>query len=516
MATLPEVAEPYYRRFRSACDDPELAQRRFLRDVLKTNAACEFGRQHRFERIDNPEQYLDAMPARSYRDMQKALDACRNGRPTLTAEPIIHWERTSGSTCRSKTIPYTASGLRGFHEAIFPWLFDLEQSFPGTLGGHIYWSASPRISPRSEVSDAIYLAPIAHLLPRLGSVPFAVSSLPSIEEWRFWTAFFLAADVDLRLISVWSPTFLFPLFDTIAERGEEFAAFLRGDWPGTIPSLLRDSLPPRNERRAKQIENFAAGGLQAGRLWPKLKLISCWADGSSRRFAVDLDRRCPGVPIQPKGLLATEAAMSVPIAAAPAPVLAINSAFFELHRADGCIVLAQHMREEDEGVLVVTTRSGLWRYRTGDRVRVKGFWHRTPCIEFLGREGIVSDLCGEKLDESSVADSLPQGIDAFLAASLAPKPRYWLFLDSTQTSRDAARQHAENVEQALLGFHHYGLARRLGQLEAVSPVRIWQLLPAVIGRLAERSGAAFGAVKPPLLGSVGWLDYFVERGLVIS
>jgi hypothetical protein len=52
-----------------------------------------------------------------------------------------------------------------------------------------------------------------------------------------------------------------------------------------------------------------------------------------------------------------------------------------------------------------------------DRVRVTGFINAAPCFRFVGREGLVSDLFGEKLDGPFVEDLLrritePQGINA--------------------------------------------------------------------------------------------------------
>src|SRR5690606_23717403 len=47
-------------------------------------------------------------------------------------------------------------------------------------------------------------------------------------------------------------------------------------------------------------------------IWPRLALLSCWADGPAARFADQLQARLPHVTLQPKGLLATEAMVSLP------------------------------------------------------------------------------------------------------------------------------------------------------------------------------------------------------------
>jgi hypothetical protein len=513
---LLELCKPYHARFAVACEQPSLAQWRFLEAALTANAGSEVGQRYRFLELDSPQRFLDTVPMRGYGEMEAELAALLAGRATLCAESVVHSERTSGSTHRAKNIPYTAAGLAGFHDAVFPWLYDLARSFPRVMDGRVYWSVSPRLPSQADASDVAYLAPAAHLLPSLSAVPFTVSALPDGEEWRFWTAFYLAADADLAVVSVWSPTFLFPLLDAIPRHARDFSAILRGEWGGEVPAPLRGYLPPPNPARAAVIESSTGGYADVGGMWPRLALISCWADASSRRFVAELARRCPGVTIQPKGLLATEAAISVPIAAASTPVLAVNSGFFELRRPDGKTLLVHEWREGDEGVIVVTTRSGLWRYRTGDRVRVTGFWRSAPCIEFLGREGIVSDLCGEKLDEALVIGRLPV-LDSLLAPSMVPGPHYALFLDAARTDEDCARRYAGAMDAGLSEIHHYALARRLGQLGPVQAVRVRDLTQAIVARIAARGGAPSGAIKPPALdGDPGWLAYFAQRRLIES
>ena len=43
---------------------------------------------------------------------------------------------------------------------------------------------------------------------------------------------------------------------------------------------------------------------------------------------------------------------------------------------------------------------------TGDRVRCVGHLKRTPCLEFVGRDDDVNDLCGEKLHSAFVSAEL--------------------------------------------------------------------------------------------------------------
>src|SRR5256885_11782413 len=109
--------------------------------------------------------------------------------------------------------------------------------------------------------------------------------------------------------------------------------------PGPLPLPLAGrfghGLRPR-PRRAAELEQ--AGPSDYRRLWPRLGLVSCWGDAHAATHLAGLNNALPGVRIQPKGLIATEAFVTLPFAGATP--LAIRSHFFEFRRDDGKVLLA--------------------------------------------------------------------------------------------------------------------------------------------------------------------------------
>lgn len=51
------------------------------------------------------------------------------------------------------------------------------------------------------------------------------------------------------------------------------------------------------------------------------------------------------------------------------------------------------------------TDGGLYRYRLHDLVRVTGFYNQAPCLEFLGRDSLVSDNRGGVTNQNGVTDA---------------------------------------------------------------------------------------------------------------
>jgi hypothetical protein len=249
--------------------------------------------------------------------------------------------------------------------------------------------------------------------------------------------------------------------------------------------------------------------------------VSCWADASSARYAESLAAGwLAGVRLQPKGLIATEAFVSLPLAGAPAPVLALRSHFFEflpctdwVGPAPGADARLAHELEAGRRYeIVVTTGGGLYRYRTGDLVEVVGHHGAAPCLRFVGRAGLVSDLCGEKLSEPFVAGVLATALDRLgltpVFVLLAPEAtpggtaRYTLFLERpSRDGREASElgpRLAAAVDDGLRASFHYDHCRRLGQL---GPVRVRWVVDGAARQLAFRRarGQRLGDVKPGVL-----------------
>ncbi len=219
----------------------------------------------------------------------------------------VAYERTGGSTGGSKLIPYSASSLMDFRAAILPWLADVVSTF-GFEKGCAYWAISPA-TRRTEYSrggipiglpDAAYLGD--DTLPAfvtLSAVPPWVGEIPTVDDWRLITLYWLLRRNDLVMFSVWSPTFLLALLDGLDQNQQQLEKLL---FSGS--SFMGHELP-QDRGAAARLHTYMQNG-DAQVLWPELKLVSCWTDASSRPFFETLRRRLPRVSFQGKGLLATE------------------------------------------------------------------------------------------------------------------------------------------------------------------------------------------------------------------
>jgi hypothetical protein len=468
-------------QFDSALANPEEVQRRLLLDLLKQNRGCALGRQYGFESIGSLREYQDRVPLATYEDLAPWIERIKAGeRGVMTSEPVLAFEKSSGSASAAKYIPYTHTLRAQFQAALAPWITDMHHAFPRILRGCAYWVVTP-LSREREVtagnvpvgfeSDAEYFGPIQQwFLGKTMAVPPELARLSELEDCIYLTLRFLLQARSLTFISVWSPSFLLILLDRLQQHGERLVRDLF-DGKADVASPISPRISSRLIRDARQGGNLQAmlrrGRIEPDRLWPQLALISCWTSAASASMKREIEQKFPGVSVQGKGLLATEGVVSIPMEEYKAPVAAVTSHFLEfLDEGSGKCRLVAELEEGREYSAVLTTGGGLWRYRLGDRVRVAGFAKRTPLLEFIGKEDCVSDLRGEKLNALFVANTLAEfeccrvASFAMLAPSEAGTPHYTLFLESDHCPPELSVR----LDQRLQANPHYAYCRRIGQL----------------------------------------------------
>ncbi len=475
-------------RMSRALADPEVAQLEVLQCLLRANAGTAFGREHALSRVRTAREFQEAVPVRDYDGLAAWIERVKAGEPNvLTAEPVLAFERSSGSTAAAKYIPYTAALRLEFQEAIRSWMGDLYAQHPSLLGGPAYWLISPLKQARETTSggipvgfdtDADYLGSLEKKLAAwLFAVPQELSQVQNLDESMDLTLRILLRQRELRVISVWNPSYLTLLWQRFMERMDEFIQ------PGG-----------RRVRHPRDV-------------WPRLAVVSGWADGAAKADAAQAAAIFDHATFQPKGLLATEGVVTIPWGRGPGSVPVLRSHFLEfIETGSTCALLVHELEADRDYEVLLTTGGGLWRYRLGDVVRVVGWQGRTPRLRFSGRADGVCDLRGEKLNPRYVGDTLRDltvGFAMLAPANTGDVPHYILFADHP------APGIALRIDEALSLNPHYAHCRRTGQL---GPLRVFAIAGeprAAYLRRCENLGQRVGTVKSTSLHRVaGWETWF--------
>jgi hypothetical protein len=509
--------------FKHSLSKPLLSQQRHLQCILRNNQYCEYGVSHNFSAIKTIEEFQQNVPIVDYDNISQYIKRMQLGESNiLCTEAVKFFEVTGGSTAGPKYIPYTNNSLIALRSALHPWLYDLLDNRKNIINGYGYWAISPKATalniteggiPIGIDNDVEYFGhEVAQLLSKTFVYSPSMLKNQSLNAWRYITLRHLLAKKALRFISVWSPTFILDLMDYLKNN---YQCFINDIASGQVSFGFDESFQADVER-ARTIETACQGGkINVRLLWRELDTISCWVDGSAGIYIEQLRDLFPGIYIQGKGLLATEGVISIPFYETNKSVLAVNSGFYEFLGDDNKAYLCTDVQLGECYQMVITTYAGLYRYAIGDRVRVTGWHEKTPQLEFIGRGGLVSDLCGEKLTEDFVLDRLPKSKGFAMLSPMIDSARYYiLLLDAENWCANEAELCAVQVEAKLNDNPQYQYARKIGQLARVKFVCIDSPWKHYIDFL-ERTGRRVGDIKPTAIAKNNELfAYFMQKNAI--
>ena len=435
----------------------------------------------------------------SFDDWRELIEEQMLTKKTLICPECDRYQPTSGSQGKRKFIPYSSKLLEEFNNASAAWIYDIYSKFPKSLGGKQYWSLSWLPNEDREsigvVDDSELFSFWKKLLiGQIFCVPKEVSFTSTSEKSLRATAVFLLANSNLRLISIWSPSFLVNLLELIIDFKLEISRILEtGNWNSDFVSM-KQIKAPQNKKVASYLKNLTRLNQNEilKKIWPSLALISCWDTALAKNSANKLSSIFPHVPIQGKGLWATEAVVTIPFNLQY--VLAYQSHFYEFECLEtGNVFASWNLTKGMKLYPIVTTGSGLIRYKMNDIIEVSGFYNSIPAFTFLGRFGHV-DMVGEKLDHISISSllenlTLKYEVKALtlLACQIEPKPFYILLVES-QDNKNI------DIDSYLVEYFHYRLARELGQL-APAKVFYHSSVEEIYMKLKEASGIVRGNIK---------------------
>ncbi len=532
-----------YQCFMRHLKDAKHVQENYLLQLLKNNAASEFGKRHQFDRIKDISSFQAYVPLATYDDYQPLIERqMATAQPILTSAPVKLYELSSGSSAPSKYIPYTSQLKTDYMQAVKPWLFDVYRHFSKLKTGTAYWSISPINQQQRRTKtgvpigfedDAGYFDALqGKLLNQLFSVPTHIKKINHVDNFRYVTLLFLLADASLSYISIWNPTFLSLILDSFKNWQPHLIKDIKN---GTITPPQQSSIPAElikvwraKPKRAAYIESvskhYAASSTDFSAIWPNLQLISCWNQAQAKRDASQLKHYFSKANFQGKGLLATEGIVSFPLVGI-GNIVSYRSHFYEFIEYDllndreiGKPKCLWQLQQDHYYQVIMTTGGGLYRYRLGDIVKVNGFHQTVPLVEFIGKGNLVSDLYGEKLNAGHVNALIEKFDFDFRHAFVAPlknnqKRGYCLFIDSDVKINWA--QLAAQFEDSLKDNFHYRYARSLGQL---APLKVFLMAPqqkaTYYQHIAKSKNIKLGDIKNSTLWTIDDFDTVLEGKII--
>lgn len=487
-----------FARLEQALKNPQQSQMRTLQAILShahvqnvKTQACGSGAVRTYA------EFL-RLPLVRYEDIERSILTAKNvGAGFLSVEKPFNYEPTSGSSGVRKLIPYTRPLLQSFTQMFLCWAYDLLHYGPKLAGGRMYFSVSPQFHEQETglADDSDYLSGLTGLAFQFFALlPAQIKKLKNPDDFFEVLCLYLLAADDLEIISVWSPSFLLSVVNYLSLHADEL---IQSGALGCIERAgITFSFGSISQLKLRALEDFSEGQiLPLQVLFPALKLISCWGAHNSAAGYSQLQRLFPAVLVQEKGLLATEAPITIPSLKHGAFLPLLQEVFFEFLDAHGRIHLIHELEIGQSYELILSQKGGVLRYRLKDQIRVDSKVYETPCFSFVGRAEEVSDLVGEKLNEIFVAD---------LAMKLFSEDYLCLIPDQKTSAYILCSERMleiETFEKALMTSPHYHNARKLKQLNAMTLRWVPELPSRLKDFFVSQRGMLRGDVKDRYLYS---------------
>ena len=379
---------------------------------------------------------------------------------SFSTEKVLHWTPTTGTTGISKWIPLTPTLRKSFTRMFLVWAKDILRHYPSIIFGKCFAS----VSPSSKDDDLDYIQSwTARIISLFVISSHEIKKSISAEEFHICLSKALLKK-DLRAISIWSPSYLL-----------NFLNFL------------------------KKSDNLAEDDFK--KLWPNLKIISCWGDGASAAGLQKLKQLFPKTLVQAKGLLATEGPMTIPLIDLKGGVPLLDDVYFEFIDSNGRLKKLHELEIDAIYEILPSWLGGFPRYQISDLVKVVGFNKAIPLLQFESRKGLTSDLVGEKITEefakktmtqlfSDYVDNDAQSFLMPLQSEINGKVRYSIVTSASKVITE--------LEALLLENPHYARARKQGQISFPKVFHVENPQAALL-EASVKAGFGRGDVKPCFL-----------------
>ena len=431
MKLMSLIGQSTIRALDKMAKDPGKVQEELLLTLLRQNQDTEYGKACGFSEIRSVREYQERVPIREYDEFAPYIERMVKGENNLlTSEPIHHFNRTSGTLGCAKYIPLSQkqTSITGKYHALhtnaaisaqigYGWNngkgVNLMEGTAVTLeSGATYGSASSvavKSGPFKDMYYKIYTSPIEAKQPANGVIT------------RYIHARFALQERNVTYVEATFSSIILELFRYIEDHHEMLVRDIEQgaiDESVQLPEEVRASLLTKiqpDPQRAEELRNAFSQGFDtpwAKRIWPKLQYMFSAAGANFYPYTEKLQKHILGdeVHIFYQGVSASEGMFSAVYKMDQADsILVPDGCFMEFRDAEDENAPCLTMDKLEVGKcyeLIITNYSGLYRYRMHDVLRVTGFHHNTPLVQFETRMGYAANIRGEKTSEAAVRYSV--------------------------------------------------------------------------------------------------------------
>jgi len=372
-----------------------------LSTILERNQDTVLGRKYRFETISSPEKFTENVPLTDYHKMRPILEEVYKN-PTgkiMTAEPVIWYLRTSGSSGKPKDMPITPSGLKTAQVGGARMWMGFMNNHPDNtkiLDGTMIMFGAPAVF--GDI-NGVPLGYGSGLYVRKANKIFARLIAPGPDVFRIQDM-----EEKMRAYAMCCATRDVTALQGIATLSLAFVRRMEDQYGPWLLEKLKDTKHEKRLRRAMDSDSK----VDVAELWPNLRLF---ASGGIdvEPYREWIAKILPQVTVW-EGYAASEAYIASQVLPESGIQLMPDLNFFEfipeaeVDSEEPTAVPISDVKKGSRYEMVITNSNGWYRYRLGDMVTFSNLNPYT--VRHISRKGNVVSLAGEKLSDAHVIDAM--------------------------------------------------------------------------------------------------------------
>ncbi|KAK8483745.1 hypothetical protein V6N13_129269 [Hibiscus sabdariffa] len=453
-------------------------QKKVLGEILACNAHVEYLQTHGLNGRTDRESFKKIMPVITYEDIQPHVERIANGdtSPILCSKPISEFLTSSGTSGGERKLMPTIEEELGRRSLLYSLLMPVMSQFvPGLdkgKGMYFLFIKSEATTPGGLVARPVLTSYYKsnHFKDRPYD-PYTNYTSPNEtilcpDSYQSMYSQMLCGLCQNKEVLRVGAVFASGFIRAIKFLEKHWRTLCNDIRTGTLDSQITDQsvreavmkiLKP-DLRLADFIEAECSKRSWQGiitKLWPNTKYVDVIVTGTMSQYIPTLDYYSNGLPLVCTMYASSECYFGVNLNPLCKPsevsyTLMPTMAYFEflpVQRNNGVtssISVPKTLNEKEqqelvdladvklgqEYELVVTTYSGLYRYRVGDVLRVAGFKNKAPQFNFICRKNVVLCIDSDKTDEVELQNAVKNAVNHLLPfdATLA---EYTSYADTT-------------------------------------------------------------------------------------
>ncbi|PSS36046.1 Indole-3-acetic acid-amido synthetase [Actinidia chinensis var. chinensis] len=381
-------------------------QERVLGEILSQNAETEYLGRFGLSGVTDRDSYKSKVPVVTYEDLQPDIQRVANGdrSPIFSSHPISEFLTSSGTSAGERKLIPTIHEELDRRTKLYSLLMPVMNLYvPGLdKGKGLYFLF---VKAETKTPSGLVARPV--LTSYYKSEHFKTRPYDPYNVYTSPNEAILCADSFQSMYTQMLCGLL--MREEVLRMGAVFASglvrsikFLQLNWRQLVDDIAVGTLNPRitdagikecmgkilkpNPELAEFITKECEGDNWEGiitRIWPNTKYLDVIVTGAMAQYIPTLDYFSGGLPL-------------------PCTMYASSECYFGLN-------LNPMSKPSDLGKeyeLVISTYSGLCRYRVGDILRVTGFHNSAPQFKFIRRKNVLLSIDSDKTDEAELQKAI--------------------------------------------------------------------------------------------------------------